>query len=207
MALNNFINATLPISATNGGTGVASPTADGILVAQGASAMSPKVLTNGQLLIGSTGADPVAASLTAGTGITVTPGAGTLTVAATASAATTWYTRSNPSIPNALTASQGYITVNATNWIQYKLPSSATLGQIYEIAGSDHADWHWTLVQFAGQSVRGGNRTTTVGTDGSIASLAKGECIRMVCSDGTSGAERFIIVGSGNGDLSAFNIL
>jgi len=40
-------------------------------------------LTNGQLLIGSTGAAPAAASITAGTGIQVTNGAGTITVANT----------------------------------------------------------------------------------------------------------------------------
>lgn len=41
--------------------------------------------TNGQLLIGSTSAAPVVAAITAGTGITVTNGAGTITLAATAS--------------------------------------------------------------------------------------------------------------------------
>lgn len=38
-------------------------------------------LTNGQLVIGSTGVAPVAAALTAGVGITVTNGAGSITVA------------------------------------------------------------------------------------------------------------------------------
>lgn len=38
--------------------------------------------TNGQILIGSTGAAPVLGSITAGTGITVTPGAGSITIAA-----------------------------------------------------------------------------------------------------------------------------
>lgn len=41
------------------------------------------VATNGQLAIGSTGADPVLASLTAGSGISVTPGAGSITIAST----------------------------------------------------------------------------------------------------------------------------
>lgn len=42
-------------------------------------------LTNGQLIIGSTGVDPVAASLTAGSGVTITPGAGSLTIAVSGS--------------------------------------------------------------------------------------------------------------------------
>lgn len=40
-------------------------------------------LTDGQLLIGDTGAAPVAASLTAGANISITPGAGSITIAAT----------------------------------------------------------------------------------------------------------------------------
>lgn len=39
--------------------------------------------TNGQIMIGSTGAAPVLASLTAGSNVTITPGAGTITIAAT----------------------------------------------------------------------------------------------------------------------------
>ena len=40
-------------------------------------------MTSGQVIIGSTGATPVAASLTPGTGVTITPGAGTITIAST----------------------------------------------------------------------------------------------------------------------------
>lgn len=39
-------------------------------------------LTNGQLIIGSTGLSPAVGSLTAGVGITITPGAGTITISA-----------------------------------------------------------------------------------------------------------------------------
>lgn len=45
-------------------------------------------LTDGQVIIGSTGATPVAASLTAGSGVTITPGAGSITIAATGSGGT-----------------------------------------------------------------------------------------------------------------------
>lgn len=69
-----------PLSSTNGGTGVSNPTAHGIMVAEGASAMTPIVLSSGQILIGSTGADPVAAAINSGTGILVGNGAGSITV-------------------------------------------------------------------------------------------------------------------------------
>ncbi len=45
-------------------------------------------LTNGQLIIGSTGLAPVAASLTAGSGVSITPGAGSITISAVGSGGT-----------------------------------------------------------------------------------------------------------------------
>lgn len=63
-----------------GGTGLASPTAHGIMIGEGASPMTPIVLTSGQILIGSTGVDPVAAAISSGTGILVGNGAGSITV-------------------------------------------------------------------------------------------------------------------------------
>lgn len=47
----------------------------------GGTALVSTALTNGQLLIGSTGAAPTVATLTAGTGITITNGAGSITIA------------------------------------------------------------------------------------------------------------------------------
>lgn len=47
---------------------------------------NPRVSTNGQLIIGSTGAFPVANTITAGSGISVTNGAGSITIAATGGA-------------------------------------------------------------------------------------------------------------------------
>lgn len=187
MATNNCINAPLPISAANGGTGVASPTIHGILVAQGASAMDPKVLTDGQLLIGSTGVDPVAASLTAGANVTITPGAGTITIAADAGASTTW--SSITATTKTIVANEGYFSNNGSG-VTYTLPSSATLGDIFEIVGPQS----WTVAQNAGQSIKIGSSTTTTGTGGSLASTNSGDTLRVVCSDATSGAEVFRVL-------------
>ena len=72
---------TAPLNATLGGSGVSNPTAHTLPVNEGASAQSNvAALTNGQLVVGSTGADPVAATLGTGTGISITAGAGTLQV-------------------------------------------------------------------------------------------------------------------------------
>ncbi len=59
MTTQNSINQGTLIATNRGGTGVNSPTAHGILVGEGASPMVSKVLTNGQVLVGVTGSDPV----------------------------------------------------------------------------------------------------------------------------------------------------
>jgi hypothetical protein len=69
-----------PLTVPNGGSGVATITDHALVVGSGTSAMTVlSAATNGQIPIGSTGADPVLA-LPGGTAnqITVTPGAGTL---------------------------------------------------------------------------------------------------------------------------------
>lgn len=103
---NTLNAATIPVS--NGGTGLTGGTSGGVPYFSSASAIGSSgvltqygvlygggagaapaalgAMTNGQLVIGSTGAAPVIASLTAGSGITVTPGAGSLTIAATTTA-------------------------------------------------------------------------------------------------------------------------
>lgn len=55
------------------------------MVGSATSAVTPIAMnTNGMVLIGSNGADPVAATLTAGSGITVTNGAGSISIASSA---------------------------------------------------------------------------------------------------------------------------
>lgn len=66
---------------TNGGTGVSNPTAHGIMIAEGASAMTPIVLAAGQVLVGTTASDPTAATIGSGTGITVTSSTGAISIA------------------------------------------------------------------------------------------------------------------------------
>lgn len=67
--------------------------------------------TNGQLLIGSTGAAPVLGSISAGTGITVTPGTGTITIAATNTGTVTSVGLALPSI---FTVTNSPVTTSGT---------------------------------------------------------------------------------------------
>src|SRR3990172_1036165 len=72
-----------PTEAAKGGTGLTSITDGGIMLGSGTGPVTVTAQpTNGQLLIGSTGVDPVLAALTEGANVTITNGAGTITVAA-----------------------------------------------------------------------------------------------------------------------------
>lgn len=64
-----------------GGTGASTLTDHGVLVGSGTGAITPlSVGTNGQLLVGSTGADPAFATLNCADALTCTTGAGTLEI-------------------------------------------------------------------------------------------------------------------------------
>ncbi len=127
----------IPLTADLGGSGVASPTAHGILIAEGASAFTPIVLSSGQILIGSTGIDPIAAAINSGTGILVANGAGSITVSntgvtsitgtvnqITASASTGGITLSIPSVFVAPGSIAATTTVSGTTFNSSTLTAS-----------------------------------------------------------------------------------
>ena len=83
----NSLTLVVPLTVPNGGTGNSSLTDHGIMLGSGAGAVTVTAApTNGQLLIGSTGVDPVLGSLTStGGSVTITPGAGTINLEVAAS--------------------------------------------------------------------------------------------------------------------------
>lgn len=81
VALASNVTGTLPVA--NGGTGATTLAANAFILGNGASALNALGAgTNGQLPIGRTGLAPVMANLTAGSNISITNGAGTITIAA-----------------------------------------------------------------------------------------------------------------------------
>ena len=83
--LTSDVTGILPVA--NGGTGAATLTDGGILLGSGTAAITATAQpTDGQLLIGDTSSDPVLATLTAGSNISIVNGAGTITIASTAGA-------------------------------------------------------------------------------------------------------------------------
>lgn len=172
----NSINANsiTPLISTDGGTGVSAPAAHTLPVAEGASAftfLGP--LTNGQLLIGSTGADPAAATLTPGVGITITNAAGTITI--TAIDAMSWVDLASSSVT--MVTNTGYTADNGASLITLTLPTSCTIGDAIEVQGKGTG--LWKIAQAASQQIFFGNATSTAGTGGSVASTLQYDCIRL----------------------------
>jgi len=170
------------LTVPNGGTGVATLTSHGILLGNGASAVSATAeLADGQLLIGSTGNAPSAASLTAGSNITITPGAGTITIAATVSGNPTFSVVSGTS--QTMVAGSSYVANNAA-LTTFTLPTTAAAGTVMRIGSSAANDGGWTITQLASQSIQVGNVQSTVGTGGSVASTSAtgGDAIEFVCT-------------------------
>jgi hypothetical protein len=165
-----------PIIPANGATGVANPTAHAIAIAEGASNFNFLTLTNGQILIGSTGVDPVPATLTAGTGISISNGAGSITVSATG-AGEPWNTVTGTS--QSMAVNNGYFANNA-GLVTLTLPTTAAVGDMILIGAQGAGGF--TIAQNSGQSiVTSSGISTTVGTGGSVSSTSQNQMIVLRC--------------------------
>ena len=173
------IDVTAPLTVSFGGTGAITLTAHGILVGEGTSAVVSKVLTNGQLLIGSTGADPVAASLSAGAGITITPGAGTITIASSEAAGGGFTWNDTITTSATLAAGNAYASDNV-GLVTFTLPVTAAFGDTYIVTGK--AAGGWMIAQNALQTIHFGVANTTTGTGGSLASTNTRDTVKIVCT-------------------------
>lgn len=141
------------------------------------SAMTPLgVATDGQIPIGSTGVDPVLATLTAGLGISITNGPGTITIAQTG-VTVFWQTIS---ASQTLVNNQGYICIVPGGALSLLLPATSVVGDEIEVTLDGATSF--TITQRAGQQIRVGNLATTAGVGGSLASTQQGDSIRLVCS-------------------------
>lgn len=147
--------------------------------------------TNGQVLVGSTGADPVFATLTGSGGITFTTGPGTLQI--NGSGAVSW---SVVTVDASFTSGQGVIA-NKAGLLTMTLPATPSVGDILEITGINNATG-WKIAQNANQQIFFGTSSTTVGVGGSIASINTRDSLRMVCVVGGASAVWNVINAVGN---------
>lgn len=131
-------------------------------------------MTNGQLPIGSTGNPPVAAALTAGLGVTITNGAGSIEIA-TSTEALTWIVTGDDT---QMVANRGYVLTGSVDRT-FTLPLSSVRGDVVELVS--FGTGLWTIAQNAEQQIRIGTAATTSGVSGSLASTLRGDSIRILC--------------------------
>lgn len=199
MTLNNSVNISpsTPLSSSSGGLGVSNPTANGVLVANGSSPVTSQLLTNGQLIVGSTGLAPVAATLTAGSGISVTNGAGSITIAATASPA--GMTVEVTGTSQTAVVNENYIANNA-GLVTVTLPAApANLGDYVKVWGKGTGGWKVDAGSVT-QVVRLGAAVSTAG--GSIASTLQYDCVELRVITAGASAVWEAVSSVGNLDLT-----
>lgn len=135
---------------------------------------TPYLVADGQLLIGQTGGRPVNATLTAGAGISITNGAGAITIAATGVEAWVEVTGTTQTIA----ANTNYIANNAAP-VVFTLPATAAVGDTFTITGKGAGGWQ--IAQNAGQTIYFGDVATTTGTGGSLESTEDRDTVTIVC--------------------------
>lgn len=132
--------------------------------------------TNGQLLIGSTGADPALNTLTPGTGISIANGAGSISISSTGGGVT-WTVVTGTS--QSMSPNNGYIANNA-GLVTLSLPATSSVGDVLYVTGINNATG-WKIAQGLGQQIHFGTSDTTAGAGGFLASTQTRDSIQLVC--------------------------
>lgn len=178
------ISGTLGVS--SGGTGTTTLADGGILLGSGAGAITVTAQpTDGQLLIGSTGTDPVLATLSAGSGISITEGAGSITIAATGGGGSGTVTSVDVSGgTTGLTYSGGPITTSGT------ITMAGTLAVAHGGTGSTTASGARTNLGLGTMATQNANAVAiTGGTISGVSGVAPsvGDSNQFNVSDGSGG--------------------
>jgi hypothetical protein len=196
MATNNAINLNAVGIAKYDGAGTFSATTvtnHSVIVGGASNALTSIALTNGQLAIGSTGADPTAAALTAGTGIGITNAAGSITINATGGGLS-WVDVTGTT--QAMLVNTGYLADNA-GLVTLTLPATAVQFSVIEVKG--YGAGGWLIAQNANQQIRFGSVTaTTLGITGSLASTNLNDGVKLMAAVGGASTIWTVIESIGN---------
>ncbi len=141
----------------------------------GGSPVVGKVTTDGQLLIGATAAPNIrVATLTAGAGIGITNGAGSITITNTGSA----FPWTTVAVNTSMAVENGYIT-NSAGQLEMLIPATAAVGDCVKIMGRGAGGF--IVKQNANQTIHYGGVATTTGVGGSLASITQYDFIEIRC--------------------------
>lgn len=137
-------------------------------------------LEDGQLIIGSTAAPsvPIAANLTAGTGISIINSAGGITISASGGGVIAWTEVTGTT--QTIVIDNGYVANNAAT-VVFTLPATAAFGTVFKVIGKGAGGWR--IDQNAGQNLQVGSVSSTVGVGGSVASTNRFDSVNFVCTE------------------------
>ena len=177
MATINAINASNPTEVGAGGVGAATLTDHGLLVGSGTGAVTVLTVgTNGQLLTGSTGADPVFYTITSTSStVSYSTGAGTLDIEVDGGGLV-WAEETGTTEQMLIT--HGYVANNGSQ-VVFTLPSTAAIGNKVAVSGKGAGKWR--ISQNAGQTIHYGANDTTTGASGYLTGDIQYACVELVC--------------------------
>jgi len=142
----------------------------------GGAPVAAQVTTNGQLLIGSTAAPHIkVGTLTAGTGVSIVNGSGSITINAVGGGVS-WQTIS---ASQTLSTNNGYICTGGAA-LALLLPPVSSVGDMIAVTLDGSSSFQ--ITQGAGQTIKLANATTSSGIAGSAASTQQGDTVLLVCS-------------------------
>lgn len=177
------VNQILYSSATNVVSGLATANSATLVTTAAGVPVFTSPMTNGQIVIGSTGATPTAATLTAGTGISIATGAASITISAGASVPTTFTT------DNATTATPALNNINFFGNATQGLSSSASGSTVtYTIANATTAQIGVTSLATNAETIAGTVTTKAVTPDDLKAKLGVQTAHGLPIGEGTSSA-------------------
>lgn len=151
-------------------------------------------MTNGQVLIGSTGAAPVPATLTGAGGITISNAAGSITISGSGGGFS-WTEVTGTT--QSMAVNNGYISSNASQ-VVLTLPATAAIGDAVKVQGKGTGGWR--VAQNAGQIIHFNSATSTLGVTGYIESTQRYNSVELVCIT----ANNEWAVNSVSGNLTVF---
>lgn len=164
------------LQVSQGGTGVPTLAAHGVVVGEGTSAVAvvgPGAV--GTVLQGQGGSsDPVFTAISELTIVNQNTSSATLAVSNT------------------------YITNNGASLVTYTLPATATQGSIIKIVGSSAGGWK--IAQNASQQIKSSGGNTTSGVNGSLSSSNANDCVELIASVG--GASTIWTIANSSGTLT-----
>lgn len=133
-------------------------------------------LTNGQLFIGSTGALASRSTLTAGANISITNGAGSITISSSGGAGFMWTVVTTAS--ENMLSNNGYIINDPSSLVTLNLPPTSNVGDAIGVIGKSADGW---LIQCGvGQTIVLGAGTTSSG--GTLASTNAKDSLYIICT-------------------------